>query len=58
MVFEGWIQTEMGNAGARNVGMEQAGTTVEGSVAGLVNKVSHLSARLPLLCTLTLIFKD
>jgi norsolorinic acid ketoreductase len=30
----GWVQTDMGNAGAASVGMEKAPTTIEDSVAG------------------------
>jgi hypothetical protein len=58
MIFESWVQTEMGNAGAKNVGMEKADTTVEDSVAGLMDKVSPLLVILLLRCRLTLIFKD
>lgn len=33
----GWVQTEMGNQGARTFGIEQAPTTVEESVNGMYN---------------------
>ncbi|KAK4691480.1 hypothetical protein P7C71_g5527, partial [Lecanoromycetidae sp. Uapishka_2] len=36
----GWVQTEMGNTGARHFGMEKAYTSVEDCVKGVVNLVS------------------
>ena len=33
----GFVQTEMGNKGARTFGMEEAPTTVDESVGGMVN---------------------
>lgn len=35
----GWVQTEMGNAGAASMGMEEAPETLEGSVNGIMDKV-------------------
>lgn len=35
-----WVQTEMGNLGARSFGFEQAPDTLESSIAGLVKVVS------------------
>lgn len=36
-----WVQTEMGNDGARTFGLEKAEITVEESVSGLVKVVSR-----------------
>jgi len=33
----GWVQTEMGNEGARTFGMQEAPTTVDEAVNGLYN---------------------
>lgn len=35
-----WVQTEMGNAGAKSLGMEQAPLTLDESIRGLLDKVS------------------
>ena len=37
----GWVQTEMGNAGAKHVGMKEAPMTVAQSVAGIVKLVDE-----------------
>ena len=36
----GWVQTDLGNEGARTFGIEQAPTTVEESVAGMYRVLS------------------
>jgi len=38
-VDPGWVQTDMGNAGAKAFGFEKAEITVEESVSGLVNVI-------------------
>ena len=35
----GWVQTEMGNAGAKSVGMQEAPVTIEQSVTGILKAV-------------------
>jgi len=37
----GWVQTDMGNMGARSAGMKEAPTTVEESVSGLLDKIDN-----------------
>ena len=37
-----WVQTEMGNHGAKSNGMEKAPVTVEDSVSGMLSKVETL----------------
>jgi len=37
----GWVQTEMGNAGAKFFGMEQAPLTLDESVTGLMDKIDN-----------------
>ena len=44
-----FVQTDMGNAGARSFGMEKAFVTVEDSVAGVVKEVSCAFARTDLM---------
>lgn len=39
-----WVQTEMGNAGARAFGLENAPDTLEASISGLVKVVSKPKA--------------
>ena len=39
-VHPGWVQTDMGNAGAKAVGMEKAAVTMEDSMAGTTREVS------------------
>ena len=36
----GWVQTDMGNEGAKTFGVEKANITVEESVGGMVKMVS------------------
>lgn len=36
----GWVQTEMGNFGARSMGMEQAPETVERSTESMVDVIT------------------
>ncbi|KAL0260778.1 hypothetical protein SLS55_004469 [Diplodia seriata] len=40
-ISPGWVQTDMGNKGAKSVGMEAAPETVEGSVAGILDRVDN-----------------
>ncbi|KAK3116868.1 hypothetical protein LTR53_002308 [Teratosphaeriaceae sp. CCFEE 6253] len=37
----GFVQTDMGNSGARKLGLEAADITVDESVAGLVDVIDH-----------------
>lgn len=37
-----WVQTDMGNAGAKGIGMEAAPTTLEDSTTGLVKVIDEL----------------
>jgi hypothetical protein len=37
-----WVQTEMGNLGARNAGLEKADVPLDESIEGLMDKVSSL----------------
>jgi norsolorinic acid ketoreductase len=39
-IHPGWVQTDMGNAGAAAVGMEEAPVSLQDSVKGLVSQVS------------------
>ena len=39
VISPGWVQTEMGNGGAKAVGMEKAPVTLEQSVHGILQKV-------------------
>ncbi|KAG8629745.1 hypothetical protein KVT40_001364 [Elsinoe batatas] len=39
VISPGWVQTDMGNAGAKASGMVEAPTTVEESVSGILKKV-------------------
>jgi len=38
-IHPGWVQTDMGNQGAVANGLEQAPTTIEDSVAGLLKQI-------------------
>jgi norsolorinic acid ketoreductase len=46
-IHPGWVQTDMGNAGAVAVGMDEAPVSLEDSIDGMVSKVSF--THLPLL---------
>ncbi|QSZ36821.1 hypothetical protein DSL72_006704 [Monilinia vaccinii-corymbosi] len=37
----GWVQTEMGNAGAAAMGMESAPVRIEDSIKGMLEKIDH-----------------
>lgn len=37
----GWVQTDMGNQGARSNGMDEAPETLEGSVSGILNRIDN-----------------
>jgi len=39
----GWVQTEMGNAGAKNSGMEEAPLSIEDSIKGLLRLIDEAS---------------
>ncbi|KAF4550792.1 Norsolorinic acid ketoreductase nor1-like protein 2 [Elsinoe fawcettii] len=39
VISPGWVQTDMGNAGAVSSGMKEAPVTLQDSVAGILNKV-------------------
>jgi norsolorinic acid ketoreductase len=38
-ISPGWVQTDMGNAGAQSAGMEKAPNTLEESVTGILKKI-------------------
>ncbi|OJD37748.1 toxin biosynthesis ketoreductase [Diplodia corticola] len=40
-ISPGWVQTDMGNTGAKTAGLEEAPETVEGSVSGILNRVDN-----------------
>lgn len=42
-IHPGWVQTEMGNAGAEAAGIEKADITLEQSVAGLTSVIDKAS---------------
>ncbi|GME24975.1 putative toxin biosynthesis protein [Neofusicoccum parvum] len=37
----GWVQTDMGNLGARSAGLDAAPETLEGSVSGILNRIDE-----------------
>lgn len=41
VISPGWVQTDMGNAGAVANGLQEAPTSLEDSIKGLVEKVTH-----------------
>ncbi|KAH8684204.1 hypothetical protein BGZ60DRAFT_366304 [Tricladium varicosporioides] len=41
VISPGWVQTDMGNQGAKSSGMEEAPVTLEDSVNGMLTKIDH-----------------
>lgn len=40
-IHPGWVQTDMGNAGAKANGLEEAPTSVEECVSGMIDKIDN-----------------